>query len=87
MPANVLDENGFAPPISKSRFNPAAAQAVNGAALKCWLRNSAGEWLHFSGESVTTNKIYRWSGTPEQANALRRRFDFAKDFRTLTPVT
>lgn len=85
MPANILDENGYSAPISKSRFNPAMAAAA--AQQQCWLKDSAGAWLHFSGDLATENRIYRWRGTPDQAKNLRAAHPFAMTFTTLVAAT
>lgn len=85
MPANVLDENGFSAPISKSRFNPALAAAA--ATQQCWLRDTEGRWLHFSGDLATDNRIYRWHGTQAQAAKLREAHPFARSFTKLVSAT
>lgn len=78
MPANLTDENGYAPPISKSRFNPATAQAISGA-TKCYLFNKrTSEWLHWSGEIMTGIKDHRWTGTEKQARTIKGRFGIAR---------
>lgn len=79
------DENRFSPPISKSRFNPATAQATP-ATMQCWLKNADGAFLHFSGEACALERAYRWHGTAEQAKKLRQRFAFAQTFRILVPT-
>ena len=84
MPFILDDENRLAP-ISKSRFNPATAQAVAPAA-QGWLKNADGGYLHFSGEACTLEKAYRWKGTAEQAKKLRAKHPFARPFRTLVPA-
>lgn len=50
------------------------------------LRDAEGNWLHFSGEGIATERAWRWRGSPAQAKALREAHPFARAFRNLVPV-
>lgn len=81
----ILDDETRLAPISKSKFNPATAQAV-APALQCWLKNADGAYLHFSGDACALEKAYRWHGTAAQAKKLREAHPFARTFRTLIAI-
>lgn len=85
MPANVLDENGFAPPTNVRKTLGIPARDVTLA--QHWLKNAAGAYLHFSGDGCALEKAYRWQGTAEQAKKLRAAHPFARPFKALVPAS
>lgn len=68
------------------RFNRQTMVSEETIAARGWMRNAAGEFLHFSGTCVATDKAYRWTGDAKQARAMRAASDFAKPFNVLVPI-
>jgi hypothetical protein len=44
-----------------------------------YLRDEAGNYLHYSCTVMTSDKAYAWSGTHDQLLACRRKFELARD--------
>lgn len=44
-----------------------------------YLRNDAGEYLHFSATCMTATKAYAWIGDENHLRNVRRKFEIARD--------
>lgn len=63
----------------QSGLTPVAAEPT--IATRVFLRERDGleRWLHMAGTLLTENKAYRWTGTPAQAIAIKRKNAIARD--------
>ncbi len=65
-------------PVMKTGIRPMAMEPTAALGSTVHLKNKeTGAYLHWSGELMTMEKSQRWSGTPKQALAAKRKFDLA----------